>query len=132
METGQRRVGPATLRIRQTVAIPQHMRASVREVAALEVPAAEQRKGYATTLMHKVCREADAAGMVLLLWPQPYGDNVSMSRDELADWYGREFGFQAIQPEPLLMARQPGATPRFLELKPGARAAFTAVKEGTH
>lgn len=128
MESGQRRVGPASLRVRQTDAFPRHMRASLREVASLEVPASEQRKGYATTLMHKVCREADAAGIVLVLWPQPYGDNVSMSREQLADWYAREFGFQAIQPEPLLMARQPGATPRFLELKPGARAAFEVCK----
>lgn len=122
METGQRRVGPATLRIRQTNALPERMRARTREVVSLEVPAAEQHKGYATTLMHKVCREADAVGIVLVLWPQPFGENISLSRGQLADWYAREFGFAAIQAEPILMARMPGATPRLLRLNPVVEA----------
>lgn len=122
METRDYRVGPATCRVRRSNAVPMQMREGVRELCSLEVPAAEQGKGYATTLVHKVCREADEAGVVLILWPQPWGDNIAMSRNQLAEWYAREFGFQAIQPDPLLMARMPGATPRALGLLPVADA----------
>jgi N-acetylglutamate synthase-like GNAT family acetyltransferase len=118
MQTGIRKVGPASVKVRQTNAIPLHMRARTREVTALEVPEAEQRKGYATTLMHKVCREADAANIVLILWPNPYGDNIALSRAQLIDWYARQFGFSAIQSDPVLMARLPHSTPRVLALNP--------------
>ena len=55
---------------------------------------------------------------MLVLWPQPYGDDIAMSRDQLQAWYEREFGFAVVQPEPLMMARQPGGTPRLLRLNP--------------
>ena len=123
MDTRDHTLGPASCRVRQTNAVPLEMRASIRELCNLEVPAAEQGKGYATSLVHKVCREADAAGIVLVLWPQPWGDHIAMSRNQLAEWYAREFGFQAIQPEPLMMARMVGGTPRVMGLKPTAEAA---------
>lgn len=126
MDTKTYRVGPATCRIRRTVALPANMRERTRELCALEVPASEQGNGYATTLVHKVCRDADRAGIVLVLWPQPWGDNIALSRGQLADWYAREFGFIIIQPDPVLMARQPGATPRLLALKPVAEASLKA------
>ena len=97
------------------------MQASTREIANLEVPAGQQRQGYATTLMHKVCREADAAGIVLLLWPAPYGD-AWMSMEQLAAWYAGEFGFSGIQADPMLMARLPDGTPRKLRLLPVVEA----------
>jgi hypothetical protein len=84
---------------------------NLREVIELEVPSDQQRKGYGTTLMHAVCREADGARFVLMLAPQPFGDHIAMSRADLAMWYRMEFGFQVIQEEPLLMARAPGTTP---------------------
>ena len=124
METGQRTLGPASCRVRQTNAVPPEMRAGIRELCCLEVPAGEQGKGYATSLVHKVCREADAAGIVLVLWPQPWGDNIALSRQQLIDWYAGAFGFQVIQAEPVLMARMVGATPRLLALKPAAAAAY--------
>ena len=71
--------------------------------------------------MHKVCREADAAGIVLLLWPAPYGD-AGMSMEQLAVWYASEFGFSVIQAEPMLMARLPDGTPRKLRLLPVVEA----------
>lgn len=118
MKTGDRAVGAASCRVRRTNAVPLEMRDGIREVCNVEVPAADQGKGYATTLMHKVCREADAAGIVLLLWPQPWGDNIAMSRDQLTSWYAERFGFAQIQAEPPLMARMVGATPRLLRLNP--------------
>lgn len=124
METGDRRVGPATCRIRQTNAVPERMRGRVRELTKLEVPFSEQGKGYATTLMHSVCREADKHNIVLVLWPQPFGDNINLSKSYLVGWYEQRFGFNIIQPEPVLMARMPGATPRLLKLNPVAEGLF--------
>lgn len=122
MPTGERTVGPAKLRVRQSNTLPQKIRANVREITDVEVPFAEQGKGYATTLMHKVCREADQHGLTLMLWPNPFGDNINLSRGQLIDWYARSFGFQVIQTEPVLMARMPGSTPRMLTLNPVTEA----------
>lgn len=123
MKTGPRKVGAATCRVRQCNALPEAMRQKTREVASLEVPFAEQGKGYATTLMHAVCREADEANLVLVLTPCPFGDNTRLSTDELVAWYERDFGFSQIQKDPVtLLARLPGATPRTLELSAVNRA----------
>lgn len=119
MPTGERKVGPARCRVRQCTALPERMRPRTREVVDVETPFEEQGKGYATTLLHKVCREADAANMVLVLSPQPFGDNINLSKEQLEQWYERSFGFQVIQHQPMvLMARMPGATPRMLQLNP--------------
>lgn len=129
MPTGERKVGAARCRVRQCTALPERMRAKTREVVDVETSFAEQGKGYATTLLHNVCREADAAGFVLVLSPQPYGDNINLSKQQLQDWYERGFGFAVIQHEPMtLMARMPGATPRMLTLNPVTEA---IVKERT-
>lgn len=116
---GERTVGAASLVLRMPqVAKGDGSLRNLRELAELQVPSDEQRKGYATSLVHAICREADAAGIVLMLAPQPFGDNIAMSKDQLVDWYAREFGFMEFQAEPLLMARLPGATPSKLVLKP--------------
>ena len=112
MKTCDHRVGAATCRVRRCNAMLTSMHATVREVASLHVPHSEQGKGYATTLMHKICRDADAAAIVLVLWPQPYGDDIALSREQLQAWYERAFGFAVVQAEPLLMARLPGETSR--------------------
>ena len=119
MNTGPRSVGAATLRIRQCPALPPAMQKTTREIVNVETKFEEQGKGYATTLMHKVCREADAAGLVLVLTPQPWGDNINLSKQQLEDWYARSFGFHVIQTEPItLMARMLDGTPRVLRLNP--------------
>lgn len=129
MPTGERKVGAAHCRVRQCTALPERMRPRTREIVDVETPFEEQGKGYATTLLHKVCREADAAGFVLVLSPQPYGDNINLSKQQLEQWYERSFGFAIIQHEPItLMARMPGATPRVLSLNPVTEA---LVKERT-
>jgi len=127
MDTRTYTLGPASCRVRRTQAVPAHMREGIRELASLQVPPAERGKGYATTLVHKVCRDADAAGVVLVVWPQPFGD-VAMTAEQLQAWYGREFGFQVIQPEPVLMARPVDGTPRVLSLTPAAEAASLAAR----
>lgn len=119
MKTGERSVGPAKLRVRQCPALPPALQKTTRELVNVETPFAEQGKGYMTTLIHKVCREADAANLVLVLTPQPYGDNINLSKQQLEEWYARSFGFHVIQREPMtLMARMVNGTPQALQLTP--------------
>lgn len=123
MPTGERKVGPARCRVRQCTALPERMRPKTREVVDVEVPFEEQGKDYATTLLHKVCREADAANLVLVLSPQPFGDNINLSKEQLEQWYEHSFGFQVIQRAPMvLMARMAHGTPRMLQLNPVTEA----------
>jgi predicted GNAT family acetyltransferase len=112
MKPGIRQHGPATLKLSHNKTIPAHMRGGVMEVSHVTTPETHRRQGYASMLMQKVCAEADKAGIVLLLHVKPYGDSITMSRDELADWYSR-YGFDPIQAEPMLMARPAGAQQRF-------------------
>lgn len=131
MKTGDRSVGPAKLRVRQCPALPPALQKTTRELVNVETPFAEQGKGYATTLIHKVCREADKAGLVLVLTPQPYGDNINLSKQQLEEWYARSFGFCVIQTEPMtLMARMINGTPKAMELTHLA-ASFYYTKEQT-
>ena len=125
MKTGPRSVGAASLRIRQCPALPPALQKTTRELVNVETPFAEQGKGYMTTLIHKVCREADAAGLVLVLSPQPYGDNINLSKQQLEEWYARSFGFWVIQTEPMtLMARMINGTPKMMELTPITEALY--------
>lgn len=125
MKTGDRSVGPAKLRVRQCPALPPALQKTTRELVNVETPFAEQGKGYMTTLIHKVCREADAANLVLVLSPQPWGDNINLSKQQLEDWYARSFGFHVIQREPMtLMARMVNGTPQAMQLTPVTEALY--------
>lgn len=131
MKTGDRSVGPARLRVRQCPALPLALQATTRELVNVETPFDQQGKGYMTTLIHKVCREADKAGLVLVLTPQPHGDNIRLSKQQLEEWYARAFGFHTIQTEPMtLMARMINGTPKALELTHLA-ASLYCMKENT-
>jgi N-acetylglutamate synthase-like GNAT family acetyltransferase len=128
MKTGNRMLGNlAVCRVRRCMALPEHMRDGTREITGLSVTAGRRNEGLGTTLMHKVCREADEANIVLVLFPEPFGGG-EMDQDRLMQWYADRFGFQIVQmaPEPL-MARMPGATPRLLALNPLTLAAVTAT-----
>ena len=107
MNTGARTHGAASLQVRVSMALPKHLRERTREITKVHTPASEQNKGLASALMRQVCEEADKAGITLVLWPRPYGDDIAMSSGMLQLWYA-EFGFRVIQPEPVLMARAPG------------------------
>lgn len=121
MQPGIRKFGAATCKVGRTVQLPVHMRDRVLEVSALFCPVEQRGQGFACELMHQVCQEADQVGMLLLIHVQPFGE-PDMGRTQLATWYATHFGFGPIQPEPLLMARAPGATPRILST-PVAQAA---------
>jgi GNAT superfamily N-acetyltransferase len=107
VNVGPRSHEAASLQIRVSVALPRRLRDRTREITKVHTAAADQRQGHATALLREVCDEADQAGITLILWPRPYGDDIALSQAMLIDWYAR-FGFRVIQPEPVLMARAPG------------------------
>lgn len=114
MNQGPRTLGSASLQIRISKALPREMRDQTREIAHLHCERESQNHGEATKLMRQVCDEADAANITLLVWPNPYGEDIALSQGQLIEWYARRFGFVQIQPNPPLMARMPGSTPRYL------------------
>lgn len=122
---GFRRVGGASLRLRVPKGLPEHMQINMREVVELKTAANLRKRGYATTLMHSVCREADRHGRILLLYPKAFHleEGVGLDDGQLHDWYTRSFGFMPIQANPILMARMVGATPQAtLKLNPAVEA----------
>lgn len=129
LDTKRYRVGHCYAQVIKCEGVPKHMQPHTREVTGLYTQELERGKGYATTLMHKICRDADACNIVLLLEPKPFGDE-GLSESYLIGWYEATFGFNVIQSAPtVLMARMPGSTPRLLELTPTARAMLTEKKK---
>lgn len=114
MQNGARSFNAASLHIGDCKALPVRMRPVTREISGLHTDAADQGRGDATTLMHRVCREADDQGITLLVWPNPFGDDMAMGRTQLIAWYARRFGFVQIQAAPPMMARMPWSTPQTL------------------
>jgi len=103
MNQGLRQHKSASLRIAMPESLPEDMRDGVSEIVG--VSSGNQRKGHATALLHKVCKEADRDRQVLMLRVESYDDG--MSNDQLISWYGK-IGFAVIQREPaVLMAREP-------------------------
>jgi hypothetical protein len=134
MTTKFRRVGGASCRIGTCAAIPEVMRKRSREITDLRTDPGKRRRGFATTLLHSLCREADEAQILLILRPEVFrepDDEFSiMSQDDLEAWYICSFGFQLIQTEPVrLMARPPGSTPKVrLRLNNITRATIESIK----
>ena len=135
LKLGLHRVGAAACIVRIPTSLPAHMRDGVREIVRLWVPTKHREKGYATSLMHAICRDADLAGVTLMLQAAPFegstpGETAGMTRDALEAWYQAMFGFQLIQAEPRLFARQVGATPKqHLRLTPVVRAILEKVRQ---
>lgn len=130
MTPGPRAVGGASCHIRVCEALPMYMRPVTREVNILFTVPGERRKGYATTLMHLVSREADIANITLVLFLKPFdSEGTGMTAEDLEVWYTTNFGFQVIQHEPKLLARAPGTTPRTnLRLTPVTRAVIESAR----
>lgn len=120
MKVGARNHEGASCQVRISLALPKRMRDRTREITKVQTPAKLQGQGLATKLIEHVCEEADKDGMTLVLWPRPFGD-IALSQAMLISWYQR-FGFQVIQPDPVLMARPPGRAVH--ELTVGASAAL--------
>lgn len=129
MVLGFRRVGGASCRLQKPLALPKHMHEGIVEVTRVLTDDLQRGKGYATTLIHRICQEADKNGLTLFLQVDPYGDGP-LDCSALEGWYSRAFGFAPIQAEPLLMARMPGSTPKVgLKLSPLASAMIQSIKE---
>jgi GNAT superfamily N-acetyltransferase len=116
MRPGVRRVNDdASVRVTIPEAVPEHMRAKVRELTELYVAPAARRTKLATILMNFVCQEADANRMTLILTAKPEEEGA-MDEAQLVAWYQR-FGFQVLPREqgaPYLMARQVHEKPRIM------------------
>lgn len=124
MKPGLRTYGAASLQVRISMGIPAHLRQNSREITKVHTQADQQQEGHATALLRKVCAEADEAGITLILWPRPYGDEIALSQAQLIRWYARTFGFRQIQAEPPMMARAPWSTPLYLKPIPSAVACY--------
>ena len=105
MRLGVYQEGHASLRLIQTAAVPENMRADVLEVVGLETETEAQGKGHAKALLSRLGAIADDHKKVLLLIPTPFADKP-MSAARLIAWYVR-MGYQQIQEKPCLMARPP-------------------------
>lgn len=105
MDIGTYEAGPASLHVGLSDALPEHLRSRVYEISAVYCDPDHRRQGYGTDLMRKACADADIAGITLLLSVDP-GSDSDMTLTQLASWHAK-FGFQIIQPAPMLMARQP-------------------------
>ena len=107
MPVGPRAFHSARLTVAIPTAVPERMRAGMREILSLEVPPEDRRQGLATQLMRRTMQEADEAGLVLLIHVKPYDENGIVDVDQLQSFYQR-FGFARIQEQPaVLMARPP-------------------------
>jgi ribosomal protein S18 acetylase RimI-like enzyme len=79
----------------------------LRQITGVFTDPDKRRQGHARWLMCEVCVEADQAGTVLLLEPDPFEDDAPLDAGALELFY-RRFGFRVIQREPcVLMAREP-------------------------
>lgn len=127
MPLGIRRHRRASLRVALATGLPVEMQDKIREL--LSVVSEDRGKGHAKALLWQVTAEADRAGMVLMLKPEPFADGLTL--DQLVKFYER-FGFVKIQESPCLMARQPEIPPT-LRFDPRVRA-FRRVEdfEGAH
>jgi hypothetical protein len=133
MEPGFRRVGAASCRIAVPTSMPANVQRRTREIVKLETAANKRGEGYATTLMHRVCAEADQMGFLLILRADPFPNEGEeyLSQSNLEGWYASRFGFQMIQEDIKLMARMPGSTPRTgLKLLPVVQAVVETARHG--
>jgi ribosomal protein S18 acetylase RimI-like enzyme len=98
MSTYSLHIGPASLSMGHTEALPHKMRPLVWEITNVFVPEEHRNKGWGSKLIQHACETADIQKMLLVL-------HVEEGNEHLIDWYGK-FGFQTIQQEPeILMAR---------------------------
>lgn len=99
------RLGPASVRVSYSQAVPAPLRGKVRELSSLSVDATARGQGFARALLDKVILDADQQGLALLVIVEPFDDSP-IDAAKLADWYSR-MGFERVQHEPLVMVRTP-------------------------
>lgn len=121
MRPGKRELNDASLLVEMSQAVPEHMRANIREITHFYVPAESRGKRLGTMLLNFVCQEADANKITLMLTAAPSEGDVGPDEEKLVAWY-EKFGFMKLQQTPIgtLMARQVHEKPR-LAVVPQAR-----------
>lgn len=102
MKIGERKYGAAIAVVRFCEGVPEHMKHDVREITDVYTDPKMRRQGHATELMNRICKEADAKKMILVLRPGQFGDGEMTDR-QLYEWYGNTFGFNEIQREPVVL-----------------------------
>lgn len=102
MKIGERKYGAASCQIRFCEGVPDHLKQDVREITDLYVDPKMRRKGQATELITRICKEADSKKMILVLRPGAFGDG-EMSDRYLHEWYCTTFGFNELQQEPVIL-----------------------------
>lgn len=102
MTPGLRHHREASLRVAIPEGVPEDMRDRMRELVS--VKSEVRGEGHARALMYQVTAEADRAGFVLMLKVEPFADGLTA--EQLERFYS-SFGFERVQDEPVLMARQP-------------------------
>ncbi len=131
MKIGKYREGPASCVLEVNRVVRPDLRDKLREVLCVQCPPEFRRTGYATALLWRIVREADASATTLMLKAAPYGDDAPMDCDSLALWYAR-FGFRPLTGSPGVMVRMPGWKAEFpCEPSPVAAAAGALVHGDT-
>lgn len=103
MTPGLRKLKSASLRVAVPMGLPSEMRPHIREL--IDVQATNKRRGHASALIGKVCKEADDEWFTLMLEVKPFADGATL--EQLTKFYGKH-GFVVFQTEPAtLMARSP-------------------------
>lgn len=119
MRPGRRELNEAHLLVSIPDAVPENMRAQMREISDVYVPPSSRNRKLATALLNFVCQEADANRITLILTASGFvkdeAEPLGLDDDQLVAWYKR-FGFAELQQSPkgLIMARQ-------VHLKPSHR-----------
>lgn len=105
MRIGPRTYGAASCKINFCEVLP-NRRHDLRELTHVWCDPAKREQGQASEMMQKLCDEADAKLMVLLLSAKPYGDDKGPDVEGLKKFYSK-FGFRSLPGEENAMARPP-------------------------
>jgi hypothetical protein len=100
MEPGFRRVGAASCRVNMPKVVPAHMKNRMREITEVKTAPDKRGQGYATTLMHKICHEADQMG-----FPAPVDGHRRTRRERRAPGAGKP---RRVVRDPLRVPDDPG------------------------
>ena len=97
MKPGDIQLGNASLHIGYPQCVPGNQRGHIREITRFYVPEEFRGKGEGTALLQDVCEQADIKQLALML---------IADTERLLLYYGT-FGFELIQPTPMIMLRLP-------------------------
>lgn len=104
MPVGERKYGPSSVFVGMNTEVAPRNRDKLRELIKLETEEGKRGQGYGTTLLRRVCKEADQAHKTLLVHVDPQDGRTV---EQLSMWY-EQFGFVPLQHEPAeIMVRIP-------------------------